>query len=107
MGSQKNETMGDDTKRYLASFINDLRSKSSVEQSVQNSRTPPSAQTGPQERPLLFKGSLAQDRNSSNIKPAPGQLPSAPRANVGTSTSSKIVLSDKEMELLKAFSKLK
>ena len=66
MESQKKETMGDDTKRYLASFINDLRSKSTAEQTAQNSRTPPPTQTGPQDRPMLFKGSLTQESHNSN-----------------------------------------
>jgi hypothetical protein len=99
------KSMGDDTKRYLASFIKDLRGKSEVP--AQDSITPPTPKTdssGPglfSSGPGLFKGSLLGG-DASGTNPLPGKPGSSNPAD-----AKKIVLSDKEKEMLKRFSKLK
>lgn len=86
------ESMGSDTKKYLASFISDLRTKSTIKTTKVNTNTPPTAKTT-QSNPVLFAGQMNESDGSKTQKIK--------------AKASKIELSDKEKEMLKAFSKLK
>mgnify|MGYP000991515585 CR=1 FL=1 len=90
------KSMGSDTKKYLASFIKDLRVKADKPHPLQEAKTPPTAKTAP----ILFSGSLSQEPKPLG---ADGESPSIK----ATPNHTRIVLTEKEREMLKTFSKLK
>ena len=87
------KSMGTDTKKYLASFIKDLRTKADTKTPVSQESAGASTVKA---SPVLFSGSLSQS--------IPGDKSSDPSLN---SNASRIVLSEKEREMLKMFNKLK